>query len=115
MNALIEQLEDLLARPAGARPDKIAVDAGSHLLAKGGPAEQLSPDIAVGDRPDHAPGIILGKQDAEHVGVEPPKRFLDRFGLSDSKRAVVWQRLGPRGNQVRFWGNLPGSASIFGR
>jgi hypothetical protein len=97
MNALIEQLEDLLARSAGARPDKAAVDAGSYLLANGSSAEQLSPDIAVGDRSDHAAAGILGKQDAEHVDVEPSKRFLDRFGLSDGNERAIQQFLGSKG------------------
>ncbi len=59
--------------------------------------EQLPADVAVGDRPDHAPAGILGKQDAEHVGIEAPKRFLDRFGLGNGNERAIQQFSGPKG------------------
>ena len=98
MDTLIEQFQDLLAGPAGRRPDEITVNAGRDLFADGAAVEQLSADIAVGDRSDHAPAGILGKQDAEHVDVEPPKCFLDRFGLSNGKERAIQQFSGPKGS-----------------
>ena len=81
MDALIEQLEDLLAGAAGGGPDELAVDADRHRFANGGSGEQLSSDVAVGDRSDYLSLGVVRKQDSEHVGVETPKGFLDRLGL----------------------------------
>jgi hypothetical protein len=112
---LVKQLEDLLAGATGGCPNEIAVDARCHLIADRSSAEQRSSDIAVGDGAHHARPFILGKQDTEFVGVESPKRFFDRFGFSDDKLALLWQRWCPRGRSPRFWADLPGNASIFGR
>jgi hypothetical protein len=67
------------------------------LLADGNPVKQLPPDVTVGYRSDHAPTSILRKQDAEHVGVETPKGFLDRFGLNDGNESPVQQLFGSKG------------------
>ena len=97
MDALIEQLEDLLARAAGAGPNEMAVDAGRDRLADGSSGEQLSPDVTVGDRPDHASIRILREQDAKHVDVEAPKRFFDSFSLGDGGERPIQQFSGPKG------------------
>ena len=98
MNALVEQLgEDLLARAAGQGPDEITIDAGCHRLANGAPAEQLPPDVTVGDRPDHTPTGIVGKQDAKLVEVELPECLFDRFGLSDGNEGPIQQFFGSKG------------------
>lgn len=106
MHPLVEQLQDLFARAAGPGPHKIAIDAGRDLLADGNPVEQLPPDVAVGYRPDHAPASILRKQNAKPVGVETPKRLLDRFGLNDGNESPVQQLFGSKGAD---------SASVEGR
>ena len=91
MDPLVEQLENLLAGRAGARPHKVAVDAACHLVLDRYPYQQPAADVAVGDGADHAPRSVTRKQDFEHVGIEPLERLLDRVALGDSEVALVWQ------------------------
>ena len=91
MDPLVEQLEDLFAGCTGARPDKVAVDAARDLALDRYSRQQAPADVAVRDGPDHTPLGVTGKQNPEHVGIEPLECLLDRVALGDGKVALVWQ------------------------
>ena len=91
MDPLVEQLEDLFAGRTGARPYKVAVDAAGDLALDRYSRQQPPADVAVRDGADHTPLGVTGKQDPEHVGIEPLERLLDRVALGDGKVALVWQ------------------------
>src|SRR6185312_16674304 len=86
-----EELENLLAGRAGPGPDEVTVDAGANLFADGHAGQQPPANVAVGDRADDPPRMVLREQDSAHVCVQPPKRFLDRLGLGDGEMALVLQ------------------------
>jgi hypothetical protein len=81
------------------------------LLTDGSSVEQLPPDVAIGNGSDHASAGILGKQDPKHVGVEPPKRFFDRFGLSDGNERPIQFFGSKRADPASLRGNPPRSGS----
>jgi hypothetical protein len=83
MHALVEQLQDLLARSVGTRPYEVAIDVGCDLVLDRDARQQPPADIAVGDRADDAPADTQREQDAEPFGVEALKGFLNRLGLGD--------------------------------
>ena len=75
----------------GARPYKVAVDAGRDLALDRYSRQQPAADVAVRDGADHTPFGVMGKQDPEHVGIEPLECLLDRVALGDGKVTLVWQ------------------------
>src|SRR6185312_10106907 len=91
-----EELENLLAGRAGPGPDEVTVDAGANLFADGHAGQQPPANVAVGDRADDPPRMVLREQDSAHVRVQPPKRFLDRLGLGDGEMVLVLQFSGPK-------------------
>jgi len=91
MDPLVEQLEDLFAGSAGARPYEVAVDAARDLALDRYSRQQAPADVAVRDGADDTPFGVMGKQDPEHVGIEPLECLLDRVALGDGKVTLVWQ------------------------
>ncbi|MCE3258353.1 MAG: hypothetical protein K0Q64_2436, partial [Nitrobacter vulgaris] len=101
VHPLVEQLENLFTGGAGPRPYKIAVDAARDLALDRYSRQQSAADVAVGDGADDTPLGVPGKQDSEHVGIEPLECLLDRVALGDGKVALVRQCEGSKGNRFR--------------
>ena len=100
MDPLVEQLEDLFAGSAGARPYEVAVDAAGDLALDRYSRQQPPADVAVRDGADHTPFGVTGKQDPEHVGIEPLECLLDRVALGDGKVTLSGNVAGPKRQPV---------------
>ena len=76
-NALIEQLQDLLARGTCASVYELSIDAAGHRLLEVVFDEQVAPNVAVGDAAHNLARATEREDDTHFVGIEASKGDLD--------------------------------------